>query len=194
MHLHKEQTCVCSHYGLLYTYIQCICRGCMYLFLSLSLCVAHTVCVLLFWLLVADLSLCILLFPFDKAWGRSLAPQPSCSPSPHTHSSRWGVFSSPACHSPAAVPSATCDSSSTWPPSTPAPSHPNPLQACFPWLSENTPQQAWHTCQVPSRSPASNPKWLSRRHAHAHDHTYDTHRRISVQLNSHNDTHSDAEV
>ena len=61
------------------------------------------------------------------------------------------------------------------------PLHPNPLQACPPPSpSENTPQQAWHTCHVSSRSPASSPKWLSRRHAHARNGTFDTHRRISV--------------
>ena len=66
--------------------------------------------------------------PMIKPGEEAPAPQPSCSPSPLTHSSRWVVFSSPACHSPAAVPSATCDSSSTWPPGTqpPSPSSPPP--------------------------------------------------------------------
>lgn len=125
-------------------------------------------------------------FPMIKPGEEAPAPQPSCSPSPLTHSSRWVVFSSPACRSPAAVPSATCDSSSTWPPGTqpPSPSSPHPPILCRhappPLPSENTPQQAWHTCHVSSRSPASNPKWLSRRHAHARNSTFDTHRRISV--------------
>lgn len=65
-------------------------------------------------------------FPMIKPGEEAPALQPSCSPSPLTHSSRWVVFSSPACHSPAAVPSATCDSSSTWPPGTQPPSPSSP--------------------------------------------------------------------
>lgn len=94
-------------------------------------------------------------FPLIKPGEGTPAPQPSCSPSPHTHSSRWVVFSSPACHSPAAVPSATCDSSSTWPPSTP---RPNPLQALFPHDCLRTPRNKLGTLVMfllapPSRQP-----------------------------------------
>lgn len=132
----------------------------------------------------------VIFLPFIKPGGIAPAPQSSCSPGPHTHSSRWVVFFSPARHSTATVPSATCDSSSTWPPDTPTPLHPNPTP---PRLSDNTLQQAWHSCHVPSRSAASNPK-LSRRHAHAHNCTYDTHRRISVRLNSHKVRHKEINV
>lgn len=103
------ESCTCS-----------ICLGCMHF----SLWLTQTQSVLLLWLLAAELSLCFIFFPFHKAWGRSastaaiLLTQP-----PHPQIPVGGVFLA-ACHSPSTVPSATCDSSSTWPPGTPTPPPP----------------------------------------------------------------------
>lgn len=125
-------------------------------YLFLSLCGTHKHSVLLLWLLVAALSLCVSFFLLTKPGEGAPAPQPSCSPSPHAHSCQWVVFSSPACRSSALVPSATCDSSSTWPSL-----HPQRSAGLFPPQQyENTPQQAWQTCHVSSLSQANNPKWL----------------------------------
>lgn len=103
----------------------------------LSLSTWDTTSALLFWSLVASPSLCVAFLSLIKAWGRSasstaiLFTQP-----PRPRLSVGGVF---LARLPLARYCATCDSSGTWPSQ-----HRSPLQASFPWLSENTPQHAWH--------------------------------------------------
>lgn len=150
----------------------CHCHVFLYihtLSLFLSMWDTQTECAAILIVSGGSIALCFI-SPFDKAWGRRSASSTAIlfSPSPHAHSCRWVVFSSPSCHLPTTVPSATCDSSSTWPSQHP----PILCRPLFPRLSENTSQQAWHTCHAPSRSQASNPKCLSWRHTHLHNHIY----------------------
>lgn len=99
--------------------------------------------------------------------------------------SRW-CFLHPLAARPSAVPNMTCDSSSTWPPSTPT-LHPNPLQSCFlPHPSnvwEIPPNMPRLTCHTPSPTQITICEANS-----AHNHTFNMNRGISLQLKSHSDT------
>lgn len=100
------------------------------------------------------------------------ALQPCCSPSPHTHSSRWVVFFSPACHSPATVPSATCDSSSTWPPAPPLPPpfHLNPPQTPHHCLRTPCNKLGTFVMSLLAQRPANPNDYLGGVHVHTTAH------------------------
>lgn len=158
----------------------------MYAFLS----VAHTNTECATTLIVdgRSISLLFIFFPLIKPGEEAPALQSILlTQPPHPQFPVGGVFLA-ACHSPATVPSATCDSSSTWPPCTPAHLYPNPLQACFPPDCLRTPHNKLGTLVMflLAPQPATQNDYLGGMHTTA---PYDAHGCISVRLNSHSVTH-----